>query len=336
MKAIGYVETGPASVLHELDLPKPIAGPRDLIVRVEAVSVNPADTKLRRFAAPAEGQARVLGFDAAGVVEAVGAEVTLFRPGDTVFYAGDITRAGTNAQFHAVDERIVGRKPERLTFAEAAALPLTSITAWEILFDRLQMGKGASTSGKSLLIIGGAGGVGSILIQLAKRLTGLTVIATASRPETVAWVKKMGADHVIDHSRALNEELKGIGLPEVDYIASLTASDRHYEALKSAILPQGRIVLIDDPEHFDIVPFKRKSVTLAWEFMFTRAAYQTPDMIVQHDLLNRVADMVERGEIVSTLTKNGGAITAANLIRLHEQVEAGRSIGKSVLAGFAG
>lgn len=334
MKAIGYSETGPAAVLRDLDLPKPVAGPRDLIVRVEAVSVNPADTKLRRFAAPADGHPRVLGFDAAGVVESVGSDVTLFRPGDEVFYAGDITRPGTNAEFHAVDERIVGHKPRSLSFAEAAALPLTAITAWEILFERLRVLRDASAAPQTLLVIGGAGGVGSILIQIARRLTNLTVIATASRPETVQWVEKMGANAVINHRFALHEELKRIGIPQVDLIASLTASDRHYEALKEAIKPQGHIALIDDPDTFDIVPFKRKSVTLSWEFMFTRAAFQTPDMIEQHRLLNAVAGMIDRGELITTLTQDAGPITAANLICVHEQVETGSGIGKTVLSGF--
>ncbi|UDF05683.1 zinc-binding alcohol dehydrogenase family protein [Asticcacaulis sp. AND118] len=334
MKAIGYSETGPAAVLRDLDLPKPFAGPRDLIVRVEAMSVNPADTKLRRFAAPPDGQPRVLGFDAAGVVESVGSDVALFRPGDEVFYAGDIMRSGTNAEFHAVDERIVGHKPRSLSFAEAAALPLTAITAWEILFERLRVLRDASAAPQTLLVIGGAGGVGSILIQIARRLTNLTVIATASRPETVQWVEKMGANAVINHRFPLHEELKRIGIPQVDLIASLTASDRHYEALKEAIKPQGHIALIDDPDTFDIVPFKRKSVTLSWEFMFTRAAFQTPDMIEQHRLLNAVAAMVDRGELITTLTQDAGPVTAANLIRVHEQVETGSGIGKTVLSGF--
>lgn len=334
MKAIGYSQTGPAAVLRDMNLPEPVPGPRDLIVRVKAVSVNPADTKLRRFAAPTEGQSRVLGFDAAGVVESVGAEVTLFQPGDEVYYAGDITRPGTNAQYHAVDERIVGAKPRTLSFAEAAALPLTTITAWEILFERLKVSRDASTAPHTLLVIGGAGGVGSILIQLARRLTNLTVIASASRPETVQWVEKMGAHVVISHGLPLTDELRRIGLTEVDYIASLTASDRHYEALKTLIKPQGHIVLIDDPDTFDIVPFKRKSVTLSWEFMFTRAAFQTPDMSEQHRLLTAVSAMVDRGEIRTTMTQDAGPITAANLIRVHEQIEAGSSIGKTVLTGF--
>ncbi|BEV13132.1 zinc-binding alcohol dehydrogenase family protein (plasmid) [Asticcacaulis sp. DW145] len=334
MKAIGYSQTGPATVLRDMDLPEPVPGPRDLIVRVKAVSVNPADTKLRRFAAPTEGQSRVLGFDAAGVVESVGAKVTLFQPGDEVFYAGDITRPGTNAQYHAVDERLVGAKPKSLSFAEAAALPLTTITAWEILFERLKVSRDASAAPHTLLVIGGGGGVGSILIQLARRLTNLTVIATASRPETVQWVENMGAHAVINHTLSLSDELRRIGLTEVDYIASLTASDRHYEALKTLIKPQGHIVLIDDPDTFDIVPFKRKSVTLSWEFMFTRAAFQTPDMSEQHRLLTAVSAMVDRGEIRTTMTQEAGPITAANLIRVHEQIEAGSSIGKTVLTGF--
>lgn len=338
MKAIGYRSPLPIThddALVDLDLPKPQPGPRDLLVSVRAVSVNPVDVKLRVGATPPQGQPRVLGFDAAGVVEAVGAEVTLFRPGEEVFYAGAINRAGSNAEFQVVDERIVGRKPRSLSFTQAAALPLTAITAWELLFDRLGVTRAESGLGKHLLIINGAGGVGSILIQLARRLTGLTVIATASRPETAAWCTAMGAHHVISHRDAMAEQLKALGIPQVEYVASLTASDQHLPAIGEIIAPQGRLALIDDPETFDIVPLKRKSVAVNWELMFTRSLYETPDMIAQHHLLNQVAELVDSGTLRTTLTEDAGSITAANLRRVHALVEGGRAIGKTVLSGFA-
>jgi len=337
MKAIGFRTPLPltdADALLDLDLPLPTPGPRDLRVAVRAVSVNPVDVKVRANATPPEGEARVLGFDAAGIVDAVGADVTLFQPGDEVFYAGAIDRPGTNSAFHLVDERIVGRKPATLSFTEAAALPLTAITAWELLFDRLQVPYGVKRQGGTLLIINGAGGVGSILTQIARRLTGLTVIATASRPETVAWCLKMGAHHVIDHRKPLNEELAAIGMPQVDYVASLTATAAHLPAILAAIAPQGHLALIDDPASLDIVPFKRKSVSVHWELMFTRSLFGTADMIEQHRLLNEVADLVDAGVLVTTLTQDAGPITAENLRRVHGLVESGRSIGKAVLTGF--
>jgi NADPH:quinone reductase len=336
MKAIGYRAHLPASdtqSLLDLDLPMPTPGPRDLRVAVQAVSVNPVDVKLRSGAIPSAGDVRVLGFDAAGTVEAVGAEVTLFRPGDEVYYAGAIDRPGTNSEYHLVDERIVGRKPASLSFAEAAALPLTAITAWELLFDRLGVVHGGG-AGSTLLVINGAGGVGSILIQLARKLTGLTVIATASRPETIAWCREMGADHVIDHSKPLTEGLRAIGIPQVTYIAGLTATERHLPAIIEAIAPQGKLALIDDPKALDVVPFKLKSVSVHWELMFTRPLFHTPDMQAQHDLLNEVSAMVDAGTLRTTLTNVAGKIDAATLRAVHATVESGRSIGKTVLAGF--
>ncbi|MFC7396851.1 zinc-binding alcohol dehydrogenase family protein [Chelatococcus sp. GCM10030263] len=337
MKAIGYHKSLPITddeALVELDLPMPEPGPRDLRVAVKAVSVNPVDVKLRARAAPPAGSPRVLGFDAAGVVEAVGAEVTLFKPGDEVFYAGVMTRPGSNSEFHLVDERIAGPKPRSLSFAEAAALPLTAMTAWELLFDRLGVAYGRKTGGGTLLIVNGAGGVGSILTQIARRLTGLTVVATASRPETIAWVEKMGADHVIDHRRPLDEELKAIGIPEVEYVAGLTATDAHLPAIAEALAPQGKLALIDDPKVLDIVPLKRKSISVHWELMFTRPMFQTPDMIEQHRILTEVAALVDAGVLRTTLTDDLGPITAANLRRAHALLESGRAIGKTVLAGF--
>jgi zinc-binding alcohol dehydrogenase family protein len=337
MKAIGYQVSKPiladdSLIDFDADVLKP--GPYDLQVRVHAVSVNPVDIKQRVNTAPPPGQTRILGFDAAGVVEALGEKVTLFKPGDEVFYAGALDRPGTNSELHLVDERIVGRKPKTLSFAEAAALPLTSITAWELLFDRLGVPYGRKTSGGAVLIINGAGGVGSILTQLARRLTGLTVVATASRAETVAWCRKMGAHHVIDHRRPLNEGLKAIGIPTVEYIAGLTATDQHLPAIFEAIAPQGHLALIDDPQTLNVLPFKRKSVSVHWELMFTRSLFQTADMIEQHHLLNEVADLVDAGLLSTTLTKELGAINAGGLKRAHALIESGRSYGKIVLSGF--
>jgi zinc-binding alcohol dehydrogenase family protein len=337
MKAVGYYAPGPIDrpdSLVDMDLPEPTAGPRDLLVRVKAVAVNPVDTKVRKGAPPAEGQARVLGWDAAGVVEAVGEQVTLFRPGDEVFYAGALQRPGTNAELHAVDERIVGRKPRSLGWEAAAALPLTTLTAWELLFDRLRVPYGEKTTGGVLLVINGAGGVGSILIQLARRLTGLTVVATASRPETNEWVRTMGAHHVIDHRKPLSEGLKAIGVGAADYVASLTGSDQHLPAIAELIAPQGAVALIDDPAAFDIMPFKRKSVTVSWEFMFTRSMFETADMVAQHRILEEASALVDAGLLRTTMTRSEGPINAANLKKVHALLERGEAIGKAVLSGF--
>jgi zinc-binding alcohol dehydrogenase family protein len=297
------------------------------------VSVNPVDVKMRVRSQPREGEANVLGWDAAGVVVATGPEATLFRPGDAVFYAGSIARPGTDAEYHLVDERIVGRKPETLSFAEAAAMPLTSITAWELPFDRLGVERGDGGAG-TLLVVGGAGGVGSMLVQLARRLTRLTVVATASRPETRAWCLALGAHAVIDHSRPLDQELKRAGRPQVEYVAGLTQTDRHFPAIVEAVAPQGKVGLIDDPEPIDVRLLKRKSVSLHWELMFTRSLFETPDMEAQHHLLSEVASLVDGGVIRTTLAETMGAITAANLKRAHALLESGRAKGKVVLEGF--
>jgi zinc-binding alcohol dehydrogenase family protein len=337
MKAVAYRSPMPIArpdSLVDVELPDPRPDGRDLLVRVKAISVNPVDVKVRIGVAPPDGEPKVLGWDAAGVVESVGSEATLFKPGDAVFYAGALDRAGTNSELHVVDERIVGRKPSSLSFPQAAALPLTAITAWELLFDRLGVSYGIKTQTGTLLIVNGGGGVGSILIQLARRLTGLTVIATASRPETIAWVGKMGAHHVIDHSRPLDEELKKIGIPEVQYVASLTATDKHLPAILNALAPQGKLALIDDPKTLDIVQFKRKSLSVHWELMFTRPLFGTPDMICQHKLLSEVADLVDAAVLRTTLNEEFGPINAANLRRAHALVESGKSVGKLVLAGF--
>ncbi|WP_213878334.1 zinc-binding alcohol dehydrogenase family protein [Pseudomonas sp. dw_358] len=334
MKAIAYTRNGPidaADSLIDLELPTPVPGSRDLLVEVHAVSVNPVDTKIRAGAAVSEP--RVLGWDAVGVVKAVGRDAQLFKVGDEVFYAGSLIRPGTNSELHAVDERIVGRKPKSLNDAHAAALPLTAITAWELLFDRLGVSEGGG-KGQSLLIIGAAGGVGSILTQLARQLTGLTVIGTASRAETRQWVTELGAHHVIDHSQPLLAQLQAIGVGEVTHVASLTHTDSHFAQLIEALQPQGKLALIDDPATLDVVPMKRKALSLHWELMFTRSLYETPDMIRQHELLNRVADLVDQGVLKTTFGEHFGTINAANLRRAHQLIESGRAQGKIVLEGF--
>ena len=338
MKAVAYYHSLPADhadALQDVDLPTPPPGPRDLLVEVKAISVNPVDTKIRRNVAPTDGDAKVLGWDASGIVKAVGSEVSLFQPGDRVYYAGAINRAGANSELHVVDERIVGHMPNSLPFAEAAALPLTAITAWELLFERLQITQGNTDLGQSLLIVGAAGGVGSILVQLARQLTGLTVIGTASRPETQAWVRELGAHHVIDHRQPLSEELKRIGIDQVTHVASLTQTDQHFAQLVEALAPQGRLALIDDPEQpLDIMQLKRKSLSLHWELMFTRSLFETADMIEQHRLLDRVAELVDAGTLRTTLGEHFGSINATNLRRAHTLLESGTAKGKIVLEGF--
>jgi zinc-binding alcohol dehydrogenase family protein len=336
MKAVGYRKSLPITAedaLIDLEIERPTPTGHDLLVKVAAVSVNPVDTKVRVRAAPAEGEAKILGYDAAGTVEAVGKEVTLFKPGDEVFYAGSRARSGTNAEFHLVDERIVGPKPRSLSFGQAAAMPLTSITAWELLFDRLGVPPGKRREA-ALLVVGGAGGVGSMLIQLASRLTGLVVIATASRPETASWCRELGARHVVDHTRPLADELKRVGVPEVELIASLTATAKHFPSYPEILKPQGRVAVIDDPPTLDINPLKAKSASVHWESMFTRPIYATPDMIAQHHLLAEVASLVDAGVIRTTLNESFGRINAANLKRAHALVESGKSKGKVVLEGF--
>jgi NADPH:quinone reductase-like Zn-dependent oxidoreductase len=357
MKAVGYRKSLPidaADALIDFETAKPEPRGRDIRVAVKAISANPVDYKVRKRAAPPEGETKILGYDAAGVVDAVGPDVTLFKTGDEVFYAGSIQRQGTNSEFHLVDERIVGRKPKTLSFAQAAALPLTSITAWELLFDRLTaMPKAAvlplssvsaawqlvhdqfHVANKStLLIVGGAGGVGSILIPLARRLTGLTVVATASRPETQKWCLDLGAHGVIDHTMPMKEQIERLKLPPVALIASLTNTDQHHKALADIIAPQGKYGLIDDPPEFNVSVFKSKAVSIHWESMFTRSSFQTPDMIAQHNLLNDVADLIDKGVLRTTLDQTFGTINAANLKRAHALLESGKSRGKIVLEGW--
>ena len=336
MKAIAYFRCLPVTdsqSLVDIELPSPEAAGRDLLVRIRAVSVNPVDTKKRRHVPPADGQPSVLGFDAAGVVEAVGPEVTLFRPGDEVWYAGASTRPGANSELHLVDERLVGHKPRTLDFAQAAALPLTTITAWESLFDRLQLQRG-SPDGGTLLVTAGAGGVGSIAIQLAKRLTGVRVVATVSRPETRAQVERLGADLVISHAKPISEELKDAGIRWAEYIFSISHTDVHFAELAKSIAPFGRMCVIDDTGPIDIRLLKARSASLHWEGMFTRSGFGLPDMHAQGRLLNEVAGLVDRGLIRSTHSKTLGTINAANLRAAHALVESNRSIGKVVLEGF--
>jgi NADPH2:quinone reductase len=337
MRAIAYQtsqEITSETALVDIEQPVPEPKGRELLVEIKAVSVNPVDTKLRRNAAPANGEWRVLGFDAAGIVKAVGPDVTLFKAGDAVFYAGAIDRPGTNSEFHLVDERIVGSKPASLDFAAAAALPLTAITAWEMLFDRLRVRDAVPGAANAILIIGGAGGVGSIAVQLARTLTDLTVIATASRPETADWIKSLGAHHVVDHSKPLAAEVAALGIGAPAFIFSTTNSVDHLAEIAEAIAPQGRFGLIDDPKALDVLPLKRKSVSTHWEMMFTRSLLQTSDMIEQHELLNAVARLVDDGKIRTTLAEVVGPINAENLRKAHAMIESGRTRGKLVLDGF--
>ena len=334
MKAIGYKQPGPidaADALIEFEADTPELRPRDLLIEVQGISVNPVDTKVRGGRPPI-GDIGIMGYDAAGVVTQVGSEVSLFAVGDEVFYAGDITRPGTNAQLHAVDERIVGKKPTSMDFAEAAGMPLTSITAWELLFDSLGITEGTG-QGESILILGGAGGVGSILIQLAKKLTGLKVVATASRPETTEWVKKMGADHVINHHESLIDQLNAIDIQPL-YVAALTGTDGHFSAIVELIKPRGHVAFIDDPKTLDIKVGKPKALNFSWEFMFTRSMFQMDDIEVQHQLLNRVSEMLDSGELISTGNNNLGPISVETLKAAHAEQESGRVIGKNVLSGF--
>lgn len=342
MKAVAFSRHLPIDdpeALQDIVLPRPQPGPRDLLVRVEAASVNPVDAKLRgpRPGAPALlDQPRVLGFDAAGVVEAVGNEVELFQPGDEVYYAGDATRAGCNAQYHLVDERLVGPKPTTLDFAEAAALPLATITAWELLFERMPFHLDAEGNTRSLLVIGGAGGVGSMAIQLARH-AGFTVIATASRPQTQAWCRRMGAHHVIDHRQPLAPQLQALGFASVDAAVNLADTDRYWDALGELLAPQGHVGLIVEPTGALRIgdPYKAKCIGIHWEFMFARPRFRTADMIHHHRILTRVGSLVEAGELRSPLTEVLGPIDATGLRQAHRRMESGSTIGKLVLAGWA-
>ncbi len=338
MRAIGTKTPLPADnpeALVDIELPKPEATGRDILVEVRAISVNPVDTKVRRgMLGPGTGDWRVLGWDVAGTVVAAGPQVQNFKVGDAVFYSGALGRPGANAEFHLVDERIVGRKPTSLDWAEAAALPLTAVTAWEMLFDRFDVRKPVPGAANAVLIVGGAGGVGSIAVQLLRRLTDVTVIATASRPETRQWALELGAHHVVDHSKPLAKEVAALGVGAPGYVFSTTNTGDHLAEIVELIAPQGRFGLIDDPAALDIKPFKLKSVSIHWELMFTRPMFQTADMGAQGSILNEVAKLVDAGAIRTTLSERFGAINAANLRRAHALIESGRAKGKIVLDGF--
>ena len=334
MRAIGYRNPSPAlDHLEAFDIPRPTPQGRDLLVEVRAVSVNPVDYKTASGTAPEPGGIKVVGYDAAGIVAEAGAEASLFKPGDAVFYAGSIGRQGADAEFHLVDERIVGKKPRALDFPAAAALPLTAITAWEAMFERLDVRKPVPGAAPAILILGGAGGVGSIAVQLARRLTDLTVIATASRPETREWVKEMGAHHIVDHSEPLAPQIAALGPGSPAFVFATVPAREKFADLAELITPQGRIALING-EAADVSVFMRKSVSICYELMFTRPLFQTADMEAQHRLLNDVADLVDAGRLRSTMRENYGRIDAANLMRAMAFVKSGRAIGKIVLAGF--
>ena len=333
MKAVAlktYLPVDNPQSLLDVELEKPAPQGRDLLIAVSAISVNPVDTKVRAPKDKHEDQPRVLGWDAVGVVEAIGPAVSLFKPGDRVYYAGDITRPGSNSEYQLVNERIVGRAPASLSNAEAAALPLTAITAWEGLFDRLRINRHEDAA-KTLLIIGGAGGVGSIAIQLAKQLTMVTVIATASRPETREWCLSLGADYVVDHRELINS-MHAAGHEQVDYIFCLNNTDQHWLSLCDLVKPQGIICsIVETKQPVELNGLKNKSASFVWELMFTRSMFQTDDMIEQHHLLNELSGLIDAGKIKTTVTNVLSPINAENLRRAHAQLESGTTIGKVVL-----
>lgn len=336
MKAVGFTHylpiENPDSFL-DVELEKPTPEGRDILVSVKAVAVNPVDTKVRAPKDQVEDQPRVIGYDASGVVEAVGSGTELFKPGDEVYYAGDITRSGTNAEFHLVDERIVGHKPASLDHAQAAALPLTTITAYEAFFDRLGIDRDGANTGETMFIIGAGGGVGSIGIQLAKA-AGLTVIATASRLETTDWVKQLGADHVVNHRQDMVEQVRALGIQHVDHVAIFNDM-RHWDAAVELIRPQHGIVSIDNTDlPLPMAAMKTKSASFHWEFMFARAMHQTADMIEQHRLLSYVAGEIDAGRIRTTVSEVLTPINAANMREAHRLVETGKAKGKIVIEGF--
>ena len=335
MNAIGYQENLPISdklSLQDIDLPIPEVSGKDILVQVKAIAVNPVDYKVRQGVKPAGDQWKILGWDATGVVKAVGEEASLFEVGDEVWYAGDLGRTGSYAEFQLVDERIVGHKPKSLSFGEAAALPLTTLTAWELLFDRMEVDK--ENPNKSILVIGAAGGVGSIMVQLLKQLTQLNIIGTASREITTAWLKELGANHVINHRNKLSTEFTQYGLPEPDYVVSLNATEQHIDEIVKIIKPQGKFGFIDDPKILNVMPFKRKAVSTHIELMFTRSLYQTEDMIEQHRILNETARLIDAGVLKTTMGENLGAINATNLRKAHALLETHAVKGKIVLEGF--
>jgi zinc-binding alcohol dehydrogenase family protein len=337
MKAVAYNAPGTLDredALVDVEIEKPAAAGRDILVEVRAVSVNPVDYKVRQSTPPENGGWKVLGWDAAGIVRETGERVETFKPGDEVYYAGSIARPGTNSAFHLVDARIVGRKPSSLSFAEAAALPLTAITAWEMLFDRLDIRRPVAGATNAILIIGGAGGVASIAIQLARALTDVAVIATASRPETEAWVKQLGAGHVIDHTKPLAPQVAALGIGAPAFVFGTNATDTYIPQIAELIAPQGRFGLIDGQDVVNIAPVMRKSVSVHWELMFTRSLFETVDIAEQGKLLDEVARLVDAGRIRTTLTETLSPINAANLRKAHAMLESHRAKGKIVLEGF--
>jgi len=341
MKAVGYSKSLPINdpeSLTDIELPQPIATGHDLLVKINAIAVNPVDYKIRQKISPVEGDEKVLGWDAVGEVVATGEAATQFKPGDVVYYAGDLNRQGSNAEYQLVDERLVGSKPKSLSDAEAAALPLTTITAWELLFEHLsikqQSPDSTEESNEVILVVGAAGGVGSILLQLAKAITGATLIATASRESSQAWVKKLGADHVVDHTQPLQPQIEALGIGEVTHVASLNSTASYFEMYTELLAPFGKIAMIDDPENLNVMKMKPKSLSLHIEFMFARSMFNAADMNEQSRLLNRVSGLVDQGYIQTTAGKNLGTINADNLKAAHEALESGRSIGKIVLEGF--
>lgn len=332
MKAVGFTKPLPIDEeesLLEFETEMPAPGSQDLLVKVSAVSINPVDAKLRIRSAGTElHRPRILGFDASGFVEAVGAEVKGFQPGDRVYYAGDISRSGTNAEYHSVDARIAALAPESLTHAEAAALPLTALTGWEALFDRLRVNPNEE---KTLLIIGGAGGVGSISIQIAKAMTGLTVIATASRPETEAWVREMGADHVANHYDLITS-VRALGLENVDYIFNTADTKGHWDAMVELIAPQGTICAIVKPAGgVELGKLQEKSAGFVWELMFTRPKFKTDDMGRQGEILAQLARFSDEGRVRTTLTHTIEGLSADSLKEAHRRIESGKTIGKTVV-----
>ena len=342
MKAIGYLKSLPISdpeSLNDIELPQPVASGHDLLVKIKAIAVNPVDYKVRQRAAPEDDNYKVIGWDAVGEVVATGEAATLFKPGDVVYYAGDLTRQGSNAEYQLVDERIVGTKPKSLSDAEAAALPLTSITAWELLFDHLglkqQSPDSNEKSNEMILVIGAAGGVGSILLQIAKAITGATIIATASRESSQAWVKKLGAHHVVDHTQPLQPQIEALGIGQVTHIASLNSTESYFDSYPEFLSTFGKIAMIDDPSKpLDVMKLKLKSQSLHIEFMFARSMFKAADMDEQGKLLSRVSDLVDQGYIQTTSGKNLGTINAENLKAAHAELETGKAIGKIVLEGF--
>lgn len=335
MKAVGYKKAGgidQKEALLDIEIELPVAEGYDLLVEVKAISVNPVDYKIRQNRSSENGEWQIIGWDASGIVKAVGNKVTHFRPGDKVWYAGDLTRSGSNSQSQLVDERIVGKMPESLSFSEAAAMPLTTLTAWEMLFDRLQVEK--ENSNKSILIIGAAGGVGSIMVQLIQKLTKLNLVATASRPETREWLEGLGVQSIINHRNKLSDEFLSKQISEVDYVVSLNRTDLHFPEIVKVIKPQGKFGLIDDPSELDVKLLKQKSVSLHWEFMYTRSMFNTDDILEQHNILSEVSRLIDQGVIQSTLGEHFGKINAENLRRAHKLLESGKSKGKIVLESF--